>query len=236
MAIQIGCGSWADPEYAGLVYPRGFPPDMRLAGYAMWFDHIEVNATYYATPKKQTVEKWAAVTPPAFLFDIRLHRAFSQSPNKTARDGRLLEFLFAGLEPIIRTKKLGAFLLVLSPLFSPDRNRLQELDGLIGKIRPHQLAIELRHTAWVRGRAKKTTLEFFRERKVTWVAVDMPQLGDSSLMPPIDEVTQPDLAYLRLHGRNRNYLKARSAAERHTYAYNEADLQDIVKRIRLLAA
>ena len=233
---SIGCGSWADPEYAGLLYPRGFPPGMRLGGYAMWFDQVEVNATYYSTPKRETVENWAALTPPAFLFDIRLHRAFSQSPSKTARDGRLLEFLLAALEPIIRTKKLGAFLLVLSPSFSPERHRLQELEELIGKIRPHQLAIELRHTAWVSGRAKRTTLEFFRDQGVTWVAVDMPQLDDSRLMPPIDEVTQPGLAYLRLHGRNRKYLQAKSAMERHVYAYGEAELQDIVKRVRRLSA
>ena len=236
MAIQVGCGSWADPEYAGLLYPQGFPPDMRLSGYAMWFDHVEVNATYYSTPKRETVEKWAALTPPAFLFDIRLHRAFSQSPDKTARDGRLLEMLLAGLEPILRTKKLGTFLLILSPSFSPERHRLQEIDTLIDKIRPYPLAIELRHAAWVHGKAKQTTLEFFRERQVTWVAVDMPQLDDSSLMPPIDEVTQPKLAYLRLHGRNQDYLKAKSAAERHTYAYSEIDLRDIVKRIRHLSA
>jgi len=209
---------------------------MRLSGYAMWFDHIEVNATYYSTPKRETVEKWVALTPPGFVFDVRLHRAFSQSPDKTARDGRLLEMLFANLKPILRTKKLGTFLLVLSPSFSPERHRLQELDTLIGKIRPYQLAIELRHAAWVHGNAKKTTLEFFRERQMTWVAVDMPQLEHSTLMPPIDEVTQPGLAYLRLHGRNRDYLKADSAKERHTYAYSESDLQDILKRIHRLSA
>jgi uncharacterized protein YecE (DUF72 family) len=236
MAIQIGCGSWADPEYAGLLYPHGFPSAMRLSGYAMWFDHVEVNATYYSTPKKETVEKWAALTPPNFLFDIRLHRAISQSPHKTARDGRLLEFLFAGLEPIVRAKKLGALLLVLSPSFSPERHRLEELDPLISKTRPHQLAIELRHVAWVHGKMKRRTVEYFREHGLTWVAVDMPQLDDSSLLPPIDLVTQTKLAYLRLHGRNRNYLKATSASERHTYAYSETELLAIAKRIRSLSA
>ena len=235
MAIQIGCGSWADPEYAGLLYPHGFPPDMRLSGYAMWFDHVEVNATYYATPRKQAVEKWAALTPPNFLFDIRLHRAFSQSPDKTARDGRLLDYLFAGLEPIVRAKKLGVFLLVLSPSFSPERHRLEELDALANRIRPHQLAVELRHTGWVQGKARAGTLEFFRERQLTWVAVDVPQMADSSLMPPLDVVTQPKLAYLRLHGRNRKYLKAETASERHTYAYRETELQEIAKRIQVLA-
>ena len=235
MAIRVGCGSWADPEYAGLLYPPGFPPDMRLSGYATWFDHVEVNSSYYATPRRETVTNWIKNTPASFLFDIRLHRAFSQSPEKTAREGHLLDYLFEGLQPAFQARRIGAFLLVLSPFFSPERHRLEELDLLIEKIKPHPLAIELRHNGWVTAKARASTLGFFRDRKVAWVAVDMPQLKNASLMPAVDEVTWPELAYLRLHGRNPNYLKAKSAAERHTYAYSETDLQEIVKRIERLS-
>ena len=55
-------------------------------------------------------------------------------------------------------------------------------------------------------------------------------------MPPVDEVSQPELAYLRLHGRNPVYLTAKSAAERHAYAYSDGELHEIVKRIRTLSA
>ena len=235
MAVQLGCGSWADPEYAGLLYPPGFPPDLRLCGYAMWFDHVEVNATYYASPRKEAVAKWVELTPPSFLFDIRLHQAFSRSPEKTAREGRLLGFLLEGVQPLLEAKKLGAFLLVLSPFFTPERHRLKELDLLIEKIRPYPLAIELRHKNWVQGKTLASTLKFFRERQVTWVAVDMPPIQDSILMPPVDEVTQPTLAYLRLHGRNLQYTKVKSAAERHTYMYTEQELEELAQRIRHLA-
>jgi len=234
MAIHIGCGSWADPEYAGLLYPRGFPPELRLSAYAMWFDHIEVNATYYSTPKKEAVAKWVNATPPAFQFDIRLHRLFSQSPEKTAKAGRLLPYVLETLEPMFEARKFGTFLLVLSPIFAPERHRLEELDPLIDKIKPHPLAIELRHADWVQGNARASTLAYFRERQVTWVGVDMPRLAGSDLMPPIDEVTDPRLAYLRLHGRNPKYLEEKSAAEKHTYLYNEVELGEIVQRIRKL--
>jgi uncharacterized protein YecE (DUF72 family) len=235
MAIHVGCGSWADPEYAGLLYPAGFPPELRLSGYAMWFDHVEVNASYYATPRKETVAQWVENTPLSFLFDVRLHRAFSQSPEKTAKEGRFLGYLLEGLQPLLQAKKFGTFLLVLSPFFAPERHRLEELDILIQKILPYPLAIELRHRGWVDEKTRISTLAFFRDRKVTWVAVDMPQLDDSSLMPPVDEVTQPSLAYLRLHGRNPSYLKAKSAAERHTFMYTEDELGQIISRVRVLA-
>lgn len=234
MATRIGCGSWADPDYFGLLSPAGFPSELRLSAYAMWFDHVEVNASFYATPRAKAVAQWVKNTPPGFLFDIRLHRAISVSPAKAAKDGRLLRLLFDGIEPLFQAKKFGAFLLVLSPFFSPERHSLAELDLLIEKLRPHPLAIELRHAAWVSGRARGATLQFFRERKVTWVAVDMPRIAGSDIMPPVDEVTQPSLAYLRLHGRNVNWLQAKSAAERHAYFYDEAERLELVKRIRKL--
>ena len=234
MATKIGCGSWADPDYVGLLSPPGFPPDLRLSSYAMWFDHVEVNASYYATPRKKAVAQWVKNTPPGFLFDVRLHRAISMSPEKAAKDGRLLGLLMEGMEPLIEAKKLGAFLLVLSPFFSPERHSLGELDRLIEKIRPYTLAIELRHAGWVKGNARAATLQYFRERKVAWVAVDMPPIVGSDIMPVIDEVTQPDLAYLRLHGRNLNWFKVKSAADRHAYFYDESERLELVKRIHAL--
>jgi uncharacterized protein YecE (DUF72 family) len=235
MAIQCACGSYADPEYAGILYPQKFAPELRLSAYAMWFDHLEVNATYYAVPKSSAVAKWLKDTPPGFFFDVRLHRIISQSPEKSAKDGRLLAALLENLQPLIAAQRLGTFLLVLSANFSPERHRLEELDALAGKLRPHALAIELRHRAWVEGKQRAATLGWFRERGVAWVAVDMPRIAGSDLMPAVDEVTDPRLAYLRLHGRNPRWLEGKTAAEKHAYAYTETELREVVKRIRQLA-
>jgi uncharacterized protein YecE (DUF72 family) len=236
MAIRIGCGSWADAEYAGLLYPPAFPPDLRLCAYAMWFDHVEVNSTYYALPKKETVQKWIEQTPPGFLFDIRMPRIISQSPVKAGQDGRLTQLLLENLEPFRQAKKLGVFLLVLSPFFKPGRHQLDELDALIEKMQPHPLAVELRHSDWVSKKFRGSTLQFFKERKLTFVTVDMPPIKGSDLMPFVDEVTQPKLAYVRLHGRNLSYTKAKSAMERHTYLDPESELKELAKRIRQLSA
>jgi uncharacterized protein YecE (DUF72 family) len=48
-------------------------------------------------------------------------------------------------------------------------------------------------------------------------------------------VTHPHLAYLRLHGRNPDYLQAANAAEKHHYDYTTAELEEIVTRIKTLA-
>ena len=236
MAIHIGCGSWADAKYVGVLYPRGLPANARLRTYAQWFDRIELNNTYHNTPTPKAVADWAAQTPPGFIFDFKLHRSFSQSPAKAAAAGDEIERLHAAARPLLHAKKLGAFLLTLPPSFGPERHRLDELDGLIGKIPSRPLAVELRHRAWVEGKALASTLDYFRRHKLVWVAVDLPQLDAPNLLPPVDEVTNPDLAYLRLHGRNPDYLKGESAAEKHHYDYTARDLDEIVGRIKVLAA
>jgi uncharacterized protein YecE (DUF72 family) len=239
MAIRVGCGSWADDEYAGLLYPRGLASAQRLREYAKWFDHVEVNSSYYATPKRATVLNWIKQTPPGFLFDIKLHRHLLSSISKPRPDDAakkdLLAYLLGEVQPLIKARKLGAFLLLLPPHFRPGKNRLEELDVLVKRIKPHRLAVEFRNHAWVKGKQRAATLAYFRGNGITWVSVDMPRLKDSTLMPPLEEVTQPKLAYLRLHGRNKAWLEAGSAEERHTYLYRDRELKEIVAQVKRMA-
>ncbi len=236
MAVIFGCGSWGDPEYVGVLYEPGVPAAGRLAAYARRFPVVEVNSTYYASPRAKATSGWVKETPPGFLFNIKLHRAFSRSVEKTARDGKLLGYLRAGVAPLVKANRLGVFLLVMSADFEPERHKLAELIPLVEALRPHLLAVELRHVAWVRGAQRERTLEFFREQKIVWVATDLPAIDGSDLMPPVDEVTHPALAYMRLHGRNPRYLEAKSAAEGHSYLYKKRELGDLLKRIERLAA
>jgi uncharacterized protein YecE (DUF72 family) len=232
MNIHVACGSWADDEYVGVLYPEDLPSKQRLSGYARWFDHVEVNSTYYAIPQRSTVEGWLAQTPPGFTFNVKLHRVFSQSPARAAQEGELVSKLLAAVEPLVKQNRLAAFFLVMPPSFGPDRRKLAELDAIAEALRPHVLAVELRHRAWVTGVQKQKTLDYFRERRLAWIAVDMPQIEDSTLMPPVDAVTDPRCAYFRLHGRNARYLEAKTAEEGHTYAYNEVELKELAERVR----
>lgn len=233
MAIHIGIGSWGDDAYVGVLYPEGLPKTDRLRDYARSFDHVEVNSSYYATPQLPSVRAWAKQTPETFTFSLKLHRAFSQSPAKAAEGAFLLPKLLSSTTPLLEAKRLSAFLLVMPPRFVPERHQLEELDPLVAKLAPHPLAVELRHRDWVTGKQRASTLGYFRERQLVWVSVDMPDL--EPLMPPVDEVTHPRQAYLRLHGRNPDYNDAKSAAEGHAYAYSPREIASLATRIQKLA-
>lgn len=234
MHLHLGTGSWADADYKKLLVAPGTTARERLKAYAAWFNHVEVNSSYYATPKRSVVAEWVKQTPDGFTFDIKLHRVFSQNPHKAATEGELADMLLESVEPLVKAKRLGAFLLVMPPRFGPENHRLDELVAVAEKLRPHALAVELRHSDWVDKARREATLAFFREHRLAWVAVDMPRIKGATLMPPVDEVTRDDLAYLRLHGRNPLYLEAESAAERHVYAYDKRELAEIARRVRAL--
>lgn len=236
MAIRVGCGSWTDQDYVGLLYSKGTKPADRLRVYTHWFERVEVNSSYYAIPAASTIANWVGQTPPAFLFDLKLPRAFSDDPRHAAQSGALPALLRA-IEPLGAAKKLGGFLLTLAPSFGPDRHRLDELDLVAKTLLPlAPLAVELRHRGWIHDARRADTLAWFRERGLTWVALDLPPIDASAVLPPIDEVTTPAFAYVRLHGRNPRYLEAKTAAERHRHVYTPDELQEIATRLRALAA
>lgn len=235
MDFRIGTGSWADPQYKKLLVAPGVPAKERLKAYAAWFDHVEVNASFYRTPAPGQVDTWIEQTPSGFTFDIKLHRFLSQDPARATTDGTLIKRTLESVRPLAEAQRLGCFLLVLPPGFTPGKRGLEELDGLVAALEPHPLAVELRHKDWVSGSQRAKTLAYFHARRLVWVAVDMPEIPGATLMPPTDEVTRSDIAYLRLHGRNPRYLDVRTAAEKHTYAYAQMEIAELATRAQALA-
>jgi uncharacterized protein YecE (DUF72 family) len=258
--IVIGTSSWSDPGFVEEWYPQGMQARDRLPWYAERFEAVEVNSTFYAIPDRTTVRRWAEATPDHFVFDVKVHRALSRhaadlkSLPKDLRDeaeatgprGRvrltpelekaIAERLVEELGPLEEAGKLGAFLVQLTPAFAPHEHSLDELDGLIETLAPHKIALELRHRGWVREKRVEETLGWYEDRQVAWVAVDAPPDDHIPIMPAIDAVTRPDLAYLRAHGRNtEGYLTGKTVAERFAWRYSDEELEEIGDRTKRMA-
>ncbi len=256
--IRVGTASWADPGFVEAWYPKQLPAAERLSWYAEHFNLVELNSSFYAIPEARMVERWCHQTPPGFVFDVKLHRLLSRHSTdvKTlppdlrsgveSRNGKVI--LTAALEkavtkrfleqvqPLLLFKRMGAFLLQLSPSFGPRHHSLTELDDLLGELHGHSVAIELRNADWVSEKHLEVTKEFFRKRGLSFVSVDAPQESHFMILPNVDLVTSPELAYLRLHGRNaKGYIRGRSVAERFDYKYNAKELKEIAERAVKLA-
>jgi uncharacterized protein YecE (DUF72 family) len=258
-ALVVGTSSWADPGFVEEWYPRGLPARERLAWYAQHFDAVEVNSTFYAVPDERTVRRWAEVTPDRFSFDVKLHRLLSRhaaqpdSLPRALRDGArvgargrvgldddledaMVRATLDAMRPLADGGRLSTFLLGLSPAFEPRRHELDELAGLVERLAPHPVAIELRHRAWVSADRLEKTLGWLEDHRAAYVCVDAPQGRAPTMMPPLDAVTHPEVAYLRAHGRNaEGYVRGRTVAERFGWEYSDDELRELKGRVEGLA-
>ncbi len=251
--ILTGTASWTDPGFVAEWYPPGLPAAYRLRWYAEHFNLVEVNSTFYRIPDAATSRRWCKETPEGFVFNVKLHRLLSRHSTplnllppklrpKAVLVGKRVELspvlekavakaFLAGIRPFEDSGKLGALLLQLSPAFSPRHNRLADLDPLLELLAGKQLAIELRNGGWVSPEMIAETKQFFTRRALTFVMVDAPADPHFTILPSVDIVTNPRLAYLRAHGRNtRGYIRERTVAGRFDYVYSKPELQQIAAR------
>jgi uncharacterized protein YecE (DUF72 family) len=258
--ILIGTASWSDPGFVERWYPKKMPAGERLAWYAQHFEMVEVNSTFYSVPEPRMVERWCATTPNDFTFDVKLHQLFSlhstpakllppdlQRRAETDARGKvkstpdlqeaLLKIFLRSTSIFRDAGKLGVFLLQLSPSFSPRKHELGELDRLIEMLADYDLAIEFRNRNWATGDQLQSTSDFLQKHHAIFVNVDAPASDHFMVMPSnVDEVTNSDVAYLRLHGRNpKAYITGKTVAVRFDYDYNEGEIAEVAQRSRKLA-
>lgn len=259
MAIVVGTSSWADPGFVEHWYPPGLPERDRLPFYAERFEAVELNSSFYAIPARESVERWAEVTPAGFRFDVKLHKLLShhaaqlkemppdlRDGAETTSRGRVVstpelvaamcERTLAAMEPLTAAGRLSAFLLQLTPGFDPRRNTLDELAPVIEGLAPHPVAVELRRRSWADPERLEAVLSFLSEHDAVFVSVDTPPGEHVPIFPSIDAVTSERLAYMRCHGRNtEGYVHGRTVAERFDYDYSGAEIAEIAERARKLA-
>jgi uncharacterized protein YecE (DUF72 family) len=258
--ILVGTASWSDPGFVERWYPKKMPAGERLGWYAQHFKLVEVNSTFYSVPEPRMVERWCAVTPNDFTFDIKLHQLFSfhstaakllppdlQSRAQTDGKGNVkatpdmqeaLLKAFLHAMAICRTAgKMGVLLLQLSPAFSPRKHELSELEPLIQMLSGYELAIEFRNRNWVLGDQLQSTIDFVRAHRAIFVNVDAPASDHFTVMrSDVDEVTNANVAYLRLHGRNaKAYITGKTVAARFDYDYNDKEIAEVAERSKKLA-
>lgn len=75
--LFAGTSGFAYPGWVPRFYPAGLRADGFLAHYAGRLAAVELNNTYYASPKASKVEAWVAATPPDFRFSVKAQRGGS---------------------------------------------------------------------------------------------------------------------------------------------------------------
>src|SRR5206468_13097437 len=94
-----------------------------------------------------------------------------------------------------------------------------------------------RNRNWAVGEQLQTTIDFVPEHHTIFVNIDAPASDHCTVMPSeVDEVTNPKIAYLRLHGRDaKAYVTGKTVAARFDYDYNDQEIVEVAERSNKLA-
>jgi uncharacterized protein YecE (DUF72 family) len=264
--ILIGSASWTDKTLlaCGRFYPpEATTPEARLRFYATQFPVVEVDSSYYGMPSPQNAQLWAERTPAHFVFNVKAFRLFTghqTSPTVLHKDlqqvlgPRVAKSLYykdlpkeildelwrrfsEALEPLRQAGKLGAVHFQFAPWLLRNREGHAHVSECVARMQGHLLSVEFRNQTWFDGDRAAATLAFERELGVVHTVVDGPQ-GFANCVPCVWDVTHPELALVRLHGRNQGTWNVKSAASssRFDYWYSQQELAAIAPEIRKLGA
>ena len=183
---RIGTSGFSYAGWRGVFYPPDLPSGEWLAFYAREFATVELNVTFYRTPRESTYRGWAQAVGEDFAFVLKAPRLITHI-KRLADCRESLERFLAPTAPL--AARLALVLLQLPPGLRFDAPLLDGfLDQLPRGFPP--LAWEPRHRSF----ADEAALAWFRERRQSLVVAD-----SGGRYPTIQAFTAPP-AYLRFHG------------------------------------
>lgn len=268
MSILVGTASWTDKSLVdcGRFYPKeATSAEARLRFYASRFPLVEVDSSYYAMPSPTTARLWAERTPEHFTMNVKAFRLFTGhqtlpkvlhedlrralplpegrkhlywkhvAPELQAEFWRRFQ---AALQPLRDAGRLGLVHFQFAPWVVCNRAGIEHVHDCAGHMPEHLLSVEFRHRSWFEPAHREATLAMLRELRLVHTVVDGPQGFDNSV-PALWEATHPDVALLRLHGRNTDSWNVAgpttAASDRFNYDYSDAELAGLAQPLRQLA-
>ncbi|HBO36599.1 MAG: DUF72 domain-containing protein [Sphaerochaeta sp.] len=220
--ILIGTSGYSYTEWVGPVYPKGTKSEEFLFSYAQMFPTVELNFSYYRMPEAAQLALMHQGAP-SLRFSIKAHQSLTHVIDSLHWREQATLF-YRSLEPLLANEVLDAVLLQFPSSFHYEIDQRKYLDSLLRVLSPLPLAVEFRNSRWYNNR----TLDSLRERQVSFVSLDLPQVQGN---PPVMDVPTASLAYLRLHGRNKETWWGSDAASRYDYLYSDSELKALLERV-----
>ena len=195
----LGTMGFSYKDWSGPFYPPEMPAHKYLKFYGRIFNAVEIDSTFYGTPRRETVLRWKSITPDHFRFCLKTPREITHDlmlAGPQALDSMLAFLESAGL----LDEKLGVILLQFSPSFKIDR--LQSLAAFLGKLPGmYRYAVEFRHRSWYQPDTTTTLSQF----GIGWASTEYPNV-------PLHTEFCTNHVYIRWigrHGRFQTHIRER---------------------------
>lgn len=163
---HLGTMGFAYEQWEGTFYPAGMSRKNFLTYYSRRFNAVEMDSTFYGTPRAKSVLRWAEITPEHFQICPKVPRAITHESGlvEAGAQAKLSEFL-AVMQ--LLNGKLGPILVQFPPMFGFEQ--METLAAFVANL-PSELrfAVEFRHRSWYR----KETAVLLRRHNICWTAAD----------------------------------------------------------------
>ena len=167
-----------------------------MSRYAARLTAVEINTSFYRCHSAAVYARWAAATPDAFRFSLKIPRLISHDRALTRAREPLVRFLD---ESSALGTRRGPLLLQLPPSFAFDARRVASFLDLFRDRYDGPLVCEPRHGSWTSAAATRVFVRY----RVARVAADPPRA--TGLGEPAG---WRGLTYSRWHGSPRPYFSS----------------------------
>jgi uncharacterized protein YecE (DUF72 family) len=190
LGVLVGTSGWSIPR---AVASELTGPGSHLERYARRLRGAEITSSFYRPHRIALYAKWAAATPPAFRFAVKLPKTITHDERLLRARAPLDRFLdeTAGLGA-----KRGPLLIQLPPSFAFDARRVGRFLALLRSRYDGPAVCEPRHPSWAWPAAEALLVAHHIAR----VAADPAPFPEAALPGG-----WPGLIYYRLHGAPRMY-------------------------------
>ena len=197
---RLGTMGFGYDDWAGVFYPRDAKPGDYLSFYGKYFNAVELDTTFHATPPAEWVRRWASAVPDNFRFCAKAPKAVTHDlpldPARAAKELTRFLDVIGGLGD-----KLGVILLQFPPhFFAESFDRLEALLHALPQGTPQgaphgvRYAVELRNRTW----GTRRTLDLMRSRRCCLAAAEY-------LTRPARLHATTDFLYVRWIGEHGRY-------------------------------
>ncbi|HXZ90130.1 MAG TPA: DUF72 domain-containing protein [Candidatus Dormibacteraeota bacterium] len=208
--LHMGCAGWSYKEWVGPLYEAG---RSMLQQYAMVFDTVELNSSFYKPPDEGTILGLTKHTKRGFMFSAKINRKFTHDLAMKLDEDAVteLEDFVQLFDPLLTQDRLGCFLVQLPPSLKRDGELLGDFLAAL----PHRYdyVVEFRNRSWI----NPETWNILTRYQAAYCIVDEP------LLPPDVHVTS-DIGYIRWHGRGESPW--------YDYRYDQKQLQEWVPKVK----
>ena len=222
--LFLGTSGYSFPDWLNTFYPSRIRKKDWLRYYALNFNSVEINSTYYRILSEKSTAGMVNAVPDNFFFSVKLHSSMTHS--RDADKTRWKEF-HTMLTPFIDSKKMGVVLAQFPWSFPLEEKSFSHLITIKNNLHGMNLVAEFRHKKWY----QQSVLQRVKELGFSHASVDLPDLPG---LPTTDLIEESKVAYLRFHGRNEKEWWGNTQM-RYDYQYSDDQLSVWAEKLRSLS-